>query len=166
MALHRWLSIALFASLITACAGLGGQRDSLRVTVSDIEVIEATLLEQLYRVTLRVQNRSDREIAIRGGSFDLALNGRDFGSGVTDRSLRVPAWSDAQIDVRMVSTVFGWVRLVQGLQSREGEPLQYTIDGRFAVEGGFGGIGFRESGEVALPRTEPAETPPAAGQGT
>lgn len=96
----------LVALLLAGCAGLGTQRDSIRVTVSDIRVIEATLLEQVYQVTLRVQNRVADAIDIRGGSFDLAINGRDFGSGVTDQSVTVPGYADAKIEVRMVSTVF------------------------------------------------------------
>jgi LEA14-like dessication related protein len=133
------------------CASLGVQKDSVRVTVSDIQVIEATLMEQLYRVTLRVQNRTDQLMSIDGGSFDLELNGSDFASGVSNQAIEIPAFSDAQIDVRMVSSVFGIVRLVQGFQDREGEPLTYSISGTLATDGLLG-IGFEESGEIALPR--------------
>lgn len=143
-----WMLMALY---LGGCASLGAHRDSVRVTVSNIEVVEATLMEQLYRVTLRVQNRTDRPLSVSGGSFDLELNGRDFASGVSDQSVDIAAFSDAQIDVRMVSTVFGIVRLVQGFQDRQGEPLSYNISGTLATEGLFG-IGFQESGEIALPR--------------
>lgn len=166
MPCRRSLLTLILVLTLAGCAGLGGHRDTLRVTVSDIQVIEATLLEQVYRVTLRVQNRGDRALAIHGGSFDLALNGRDFGSGVTDQALQVPAWSDAKIEVRMVSTVFGWVRLIQGMQSRAGEPLQYAIDGSFSIDGAFGTVGFRETGEIELPRSSPAAPLPEGGLGT
>ena len=136
--------------LAAGCASLGAQKDSVRVTVSDIQVVEATLMEQLYRVTLRVQNRTDRPMSIDGGSFDLALNGSDFASGVSNQSIEIPPFSDARIDVRMVSSVFGIVRLVQGFQDREGEPLAYSISGTLATDGLLG-IGFEESGEIALP---------------
>ena len=139
--------------MVAGCAGLGGYRDGVRVTVSDIQVLDSTLLEQLYAVTLRIQNRSDRAIAIRGGSFDLEINGRAFGSGVTDQQVTVPPFADAQIEVRMVSTVFGMLRLIEGLQEGSGEAIDYDISGSFAVEGAFGGLGFHESGEIALPGT-------------
>lgn len=140
--------------VLAGCAGLGGHRESPHVNISAIRVIEATPLEQVYAITLRVQNRAGRELAIRGGSFDLSLNGRDFGSGVTDQQVTVPAYSDAKIEVRMVSTLFSWVRLFQDLPAREGKPLEYEISGRFSVDGGIGGQTFRDAGEIELPRND------------
>jgi LEA14-like dessication related protein len=145
-----WLVLPLL--LASACAGVG-YRDAVRVTVSDIRVLESTLLEQLYSVRLRIQNRAQQPIDIRGGSFDLAINGRAFGSGVTDQSVTIPAYADATLDVRMVSTVFGMLRLIQSLQAEGGPALGYEISGRFSVANSFGGVRFYDAGEIALPRT-------------
>ncbi len=147
--------------LLSGCAGLGGTRDTVRVTVSDIKVLESTVFEQLYRVRLRIQNRSDTPLALRGGSFDLAINGRDFGSGVTDMAVEVPAYADAQIDVRMVSTVFGMLRLFQGMAGGERNALTYEIAGRFAVDGRLGAVSFLEAGELALPAAANTTDAPA-----
>ena len=163
----RPLVIGLFVLwALAGCAGLGGHRESPHVTVSAIRIVEATLLEQVYAVTVRVQNRSERELAIRGGSFDLMLNGKDFGSGVTDQQVSVPPYSDAKIEVQMVSTVFGWVRLIQGLQARQGQLLVYEISGRFSVDGGFGSVSFRDVGEIELPRAAPADRLPEGNLGS
>jgi LEA14-like dessication related protein len=142
----------LLATLLSACAGIGKYRDPVRVSVSDIQVIEATLLEQLYAVTLRVQNPNPDALALRGGSFDLEINGKDFGHGVSDAKVTVPAFGDAKVEVRMVSTLFGMLRLVQSFQERERESLSYEISGRLHLQGGIGGMHFEESGELTLPR--------------
>lgn len=157
----RLLLATILLLSISGCAGFGGHRESVRVTVSAIEVLESTVFEQLYRVTLRVQNRNDHPITIRGGSFDLAVNGRDFGSGVSDTVLTIPAYSDAQLEVRMVSTLFGMVRLFQGLSSGKNTELTYEISGRFGADGFLGGIAFREAGEIALPQSRPEDRVPA-----
>jgi len=153
MSAKRSITLAWLCLSITlgGCSTLGLSSDTLKVTVSNIEVIEATLLEQLYRVTLRIQNRSDQSVTLSGGSFDLDLNGREFGSGVTDQGVTIAPFSDAQVDVRMVSTVFGVVRLVQGLQNNQGEPLTYEISGRFSTDG-LVPLSFSESGEIDLPQ--------------
>ena len=148
----RAAALTVLLLLLSGCAGLGAYRDPVRVTVSDIRVLDSTLLEQLYEVTLRIQNHNAEAIAIRGGSFDLAINGKDFGSGVTDNVVTVPAYSDAQIEVRMVSTMFGMLRVIQSMQGRDDAALDYEISGRFSVEGRFGGLRFHEAGEIALPR--------------
>ena len=141
----------IFLLLLSGCAGLEKQPDRIRVTVSDIQLVESTLFEQLYRVGLRIQNRGETPIAISGGSFDLAINGRELGSGVTDQAVTIPGYSDARVDVRMVSTAFGMMRLVLGMQERSGPSLEYEIAGRFSVDGALGGVSFSEKGEVSLP---------------
>lgn len=156
----RHIGVAAVLLLLTACAGVDSYRDPIRVTVSNIEVLESTLLEQLYLVTLRIQNHNDQPISVRGGSFDLEINGRDFGSGVTDQAITVPPFSDAKIEVRMVSTVFGVLRLIQSVRDRTDGTLQYEISGRLSAEGALGGLPFRESGEVSLPDRSTADRSP------
>ncbi len=150
MTRHR-IGLALVVLTLVACAGVDSYRGPIRVTVSNIQVLESTLLEQLYLVTLRVQNHGEEPIAIRGGSFDLEINGKDFGAGVTDQAVTVAAYSDAKIEVRMVSTAFGVLRLIQGMRERTDGSLQYEISGRLSAEGALGGLPFREAGEISLP---------------
>jgi len=147
----RHAVLTLLLLLLTACAGVDSYRDPIRVTVSGIQVLESTLLEQLYLVTLRIQNHNEDPIAIRGGSFDLEINGKDFGSGVTDQAVTVPGYSDAKVEVRMVSTVFGMLRLIQSMRERTDQTMQYEISGRLSAEGILGGLPFREAGEISLP---------------
>ncbi len=151
----RQLGLAAMCLLLVACAGMEPKRDPVRVTVSGIEVLESTLLEQLYLVTLRIQNHEPEMITINGGSFDLEINGRDFGSGVTDQTVTVPGYSDAKIEVRMVSTVFGVVRLIQGIRERTDQTLEWEISGRLSLEGALAGLSFSEAGEISLPERGP-----------
>ena len=147
----RHAVLTLLLLLLTACAGVDTYRDPIRVTVSGIQVLESTLLEQLYLVTLRIQNHNKEPLSIRGGSFDLEINGKDFGSGVTDQAVTVPGYSDAKVEVRMVSTVFGMLRLIQSMRERTDQSMQYEISGRLSAEGVLGGLPFREAGEISLP---------------
>ena len=157
MSLRR-LGVVLISLLLVACASLEPQRDPIRVSVSGIRVLESTLLEQLYLVTLRIQNHEPESITVSGGSFDLEINGRDFGSGVTDQTVTVPGYADAKIDVRMVSTVFGVLRLIQGMRERTDETMQWEISGRLSLEGALTGLSFSESGEISLPDRASAPT--------
>lgn len=151
----RQLVLAAMCLLLVACAGIEPQRDPVRVSVSGIKVLESTLLEQLYLVTLRIQNHEPQAITINGGSFDLEINDRDFGSGVTDQTVTVPGYSDAKVEVRMVSTVFGVLRLIQGMRERTDQTLQWEISGRLSLEGALTGLSFSEAGEISLPDRGP-----------
>lgn len=150
--LARVLGLAVLYLAMAGCASLLPADERVRVTVSDIRLADATLMEQSYEVTLRIQNHGDQAIPVRGGSFDLALNGRDFASGVSDSAVEIPPFGEARIDVRMVSTVFGFMRLFQGMQQDAGETLSYRISGRLAT-GGLYPVAFSRSGEVSLPDT-------------
>jgi len=151
----RQLLVAAMCLLLVACAGIEPKRDPVRVSVSGIQVQESTLLEQLYLVTLRIQNHEPDAITINGGSFDLEINGRDFGSGVTDQTVTVPGYSDAKVEVRMVSTVFGVLRLIQGMRERTDQTLQWQISGSLSLEGTLTGLSFTEAGEISLPDRGP-----------
>lgn len=159
---NRCLLMAVMGLFIGAsgCSTLVGQPDAIRVTVSRIVVEQATLLEQAYNVTLRVQNRTEFPLGVRGGSFDLVINGRDFGSGVSNVRVDIPAFEDAQIELRMVSTLFGMLRLIQGLQDRTGGSLSYEISGRIAIEGSMTGLSFREQGEFGPEQPSTTEQMP------
>ena len=145
------VAICMLAS-VSGCSTLGKHSETLRVTLSNIEVEEATLLEQLYTVTLRVQNRSEWPLRVRGGSFNLAINGRDFSAGVSNAHADIPAFADAQIQLRMVSTLFSVLRLIQGMQDGSALPLTYEISGHIKIAGRDSQLSFRERGEIGLQR--------------
>ena len=150
----QWMVVVAICMLasVFGCSTLGKHSETLRVTLSNIEVKEAALLEQLYTVTLRVQNRSEWPLSVRGGSFNLAINGRDFSAGVSNAHVDIPAYADAQIQLRMVSTLFSLLRLIQGMQDGSGRPLAYEISGHIKIAGSYGRLSFREQGEIGLER--------------
>ena len=73
-----------------------------------------------------------------------------LGETVTDAVVTVPAYADELLEVRMVSTLFGMLGLVQSMQAKEGPALAYEISGRFSLADNFGGVRFHESGEISL----------------
>jgi LEA14-like dessication related protein len=154
-----WPILCLAACLASACATLGLPRDALRVTLADVRLVETTLWEQVYRVDLRVQNRSDRTLVIRGGHVDLELNGRDFAAGVSDQPVTLEPFSEDRVGLRMTSTVFGFVRLFRDLDREAGPRLRYRLHGSFAV-GGIGRVGFEHAGAFD-PAAGAGEGPPA-----
>ena len=147
---NLWPLLALLL-VLAGCAGLSKYREGIKVSVSDIEVLETTMMEQLYLVTLRIQNRNDQALTLIGGSFDLEINGREFGSGVSDARVTIPPFTDEKIQVRMVSTLFGMLRLVQSFRESTEKALEYEISGRLSIEDALGGVPFSESGRISLP---------------
>ncbi|MBL8532686.1 MAG: LEA type 2 family protein [Betaproteobacteria bacterium] len=152
---RRAMWAALVASAILqlqGCSALPGGREPVSVTVSDLRLGAAGVLEQQYFVTLRVQNPNDREIRLKGVVFDLELNGKSFAKGTGPADVTVPRFGSEVIEVETVSTLTSVLRQLGGVTDTSG-PLRsfsYRIRGRLHQAGVGGPIAFDEKGELNL----------------
>jgi len=142
--------LLLISLLLAGCAALQYRPDSIKVTLSDLRLLDSTLMEQRYLVKLRIQNRNDRPLPIAGMSFDLAINGRDFASGVSNRAVTVPPFDEATLELRLSSSLFGLIRQLRSFQELEHKPLRYDLHGRVSLGGSGLSLPFSESGEIDL----------------
>ena len=138
---------------LTGCAGMGYREDDIKVTLSSLTLLQSTLMEQRYLVTLRLQNRSQHNFEIKGLSFDVALNDKDFASGVSNRQISVPAFSEAWLDVEVGSSLFDIIRQLQVLQQYQRKAFEYEISGRVYLGDGFFSLPFKEIGVIDLGRS-------------
>lgn len=136
--------------LLAACASMMPEKDRIKVTMVDVRPLESTLMEQRYLITLRVQNRSQQALTIDGLSFDLELNGRDFASGVSNTKVTAPSFGEGVVEVKVSSTLFGVIRQIQSLQTRQDQPFQYRISGSLHSPDSLFSLPFDEQGEIDL----------------
>lgn len=143
----RILTLLLF---VGGCAGFPyGTIEPPRVFLSDIRLDNVKLLEQRYRLELRVQNPNDVELPIGGMKYRLSLNGEEFATGVNNRSWTLPAHAEQVITVHLVSDLARVLEQFRRLEKRGG-----TVD--YALSGGvmLGRRGpqypFRTEGQLRL----------------
>lgn len=145
----RTLLIHTFLVLfITGCAGLQNKVETPRVTVADIELVELKLLEQRYRVALRIQNPGRTELSVEGMSFELAIDDKDFAHGVSSMPFSVPAFEEVLVQVAVVSSVFSLFEQLRALEKASGKQLQYRISGKLGISGSLVSIPFEYQGEL------------------
>lgn len=140
--------LSLLATLLWGCAILPPGAEPLQVTLSDVRLVDATLLEQTYRLRLRLNNPNPFDVDIVGLQYTLEMNGRDFASGVSNQQLTVPQLGSAQVDVDAVSSLAGIYRQIIALQQSK-DTLTYRMRGALYVQGG-GKLSFDQHGEVGL----------------
>jgi len=144
----RGLRLFIVSTLILAgCASLQGTEPP-RVGLANLQLVEASGLEQRYRVQIRVSNPNPEPLRIEGVAYDLFLNGSKFLSGLGAVDTVIPAYGDAVLDTTATSTLFGIARQIQALSSREGGGLSYRLEGRLAVAGRMTRLTFRQQGEL------------------
>ena len=146
---RRFVSLVTASLALTVLAGCAGSR--LRplkpeVSVADIRLVEGTLLEQRFLVTLRVSNPNRFNIPVEGLSFTLDLNGQPFARGVGNKPVIIPQLGEALVEVSATAGLAGLLRQFKGL-AKGGEKLNYRLKGRL-VTGSHGDLDFDKSGEV------------------
>jgi len=138
----------LLTVLMVGCATLGQYPEPIKVTLADIRPMEMTLLEQRYLLKVRVQNPNDAALTVRGMSYEIALNGKEFAHGVSSTPFTVAGFSEQIVEGEIVSTVFSFYEQIRQLQKNPNEPFQYQISGSLSLGAGAGRVPFEYKGEL------------------
>jgi LEA14-like dessication related protein len=149
-----WLAGVLVLVGLGGCAGgMMGGAEPVSVTVSDLRMGTAGVLEQQYFVTLRIQNPNDREFAVKGVVFDLELNDKSFARGTAPTDAIVPRFGSTTVEVETLSSLTGILRQLGGVTGPEGLPksFRYRIKGKLHTAGMGGTLPFDERGELSMP---------------
>ena len=136
--------------LLTSCAGLDKKPEAFKVNISSIKILDSTLMEQRYQVSLRILNKTRETYDVEGISFDIELNGKDFASGVSNQNIQIEPLSESVISVDVSSTIFGIIRQINNMQNNQTKAFNYELSGTLYSSGSLMGIPFRETGEIDL----------------
>ena len=142
--------IALFfVVLLNGCAALQSAIETPHVTLNNLQVVDMTLLEQRYAVTLRVQNPNPIPLPITGMNFQLDINDSELGRGVTNEAETVPAYGEALVEVKLASNLMRIFNQIRGLESSKGQSLRYRLSGGLSISSRMGKLPFEYRGEFS-----------------
>lgn len=142
----------LIAVLLTlsGCSSLGEFKEKPRVSIAGIQVTEANLFEQRYRLQLRVQNPNAVDLPINGLDYVVEINGKPFASGVSNRTVVIPRYGTALIDVEGTSTLGALIKQLKDLDILREQTAQYVIKGTVRVSDRDVTLPFEHRGDVPL----------------
>src|ERR1700728_2320859 len=103
--LPRLLKIFALTLALGACSLIAPKFNRPNVTVIGIEMRSGNLLQQNFAVKLNIQNPNDRDLPVRGVHAELNVGGEQIASGVSDRSIVIPAFGEAEIDVTVTANM-------------------------------------------------------------
>ena len=145
----RSLSLLLVAVALSGCALIVPKLQTPRLSIVDIQVRKANLLEQDLRVRMRVDNPNDRSLPIKGLSYTVYLGGQEFATGVSDASFVVPALGTAEFDMDLAANAAGALFAILG--KPRGQGIDYHMKGRVELSHGWlHSVPFEESGTFTL----------------
>lgn len=146
----RGLVLGLVVALLSGCALLGERPAAPEVSLANISLQDATLFEQRYLLTLRIQNPNPFALPIGGMQYQLDINGEAFAHGVSDDKVSVPAYGEELIRVEVVSNLArAWRRMMDWAEGGA-DSLSYSLSGRAYLTDRSLRVPFEYSGELDL----------------
>lgn len=151
--MNRSIPFLIAAALLTlqGCAALKTQIQTPQLSLSQVQMLESTLLEQRYRLTVRVQNPNAVSLPIKGMNYAVKFAGVDFASGVTPMAFRVPARGEHNVDIDVTTNLLRSAQQLMTYLRDRPDTLDYELTGEIQVDLPFvGAVPFSRTGSVDL----------------
>jgi LEA14-like dessication related protein len=149
---RKFAALLLFTfAFLPGCASLR-HHDPLEVSVAGIDPLRGEQMELRLNVKLRVQNPNDVPVEFNGVSLKMRVQGKTFGTGVSDAAGTVPRFGETLIEVPV--TISGLRALHNAIQIfRNGAPnrIDYEMTGKLAT-GSLNSTRFETKGDFDLPK--------------
>lgn len=139
--------LLVLCSLLNACALLTADLKAPRVSLVNIKPVQVGLLEQRFKLLLRVKNPNSVELPIRGMQYRLRLADNDFAQGVSEQQIDVPAGGESQFDVDMKTDLS---KILRHLQTLRKGAVPYRLDGDVALATQALKLPFAYEGKIQL----------------
>jgi LEA14-like dessication related protein len=122
------------------------------VTPTSVELVEAQLFEQRFKVQLHVQNPNDRALPIKSVSCALQIEGVEVGQGESDAAFNVPAHGESDFDLLVTTSLATSVPNLLMRVVQRGELPTYRLSGKVNPDiQWLPPIPFSKSGQVTVP---------------
>lgn len=147
MRLYRFSLLLIFLSLLNACALLTADLKTPQISLVNIKPVQIGLIEQRFKLSLRVKNPNTVELPIRGMQYRLRLADTDFAHGINDQQITIPPDGESEFDVDVKTDLTKVLRHLKAL--RKG-PVAYRLDGDVALAAQAFKVPFAYEGEIQL----------------
>ena len=145
----RSVPLLLLAVALSGCALFVPKLQTPKLSIVDIQVLKANLLEQQMRVRMRVENPNDRSLPIQGLSYTVYLGGQEFATGASDASFVVPALGTAEFNMDVTANAAGAIFAI--LSKPSGQGVDYHMKGKVQLSHGWlRQIPFEQSGTFTI----------------
>ena len=144
--LRRWAVVAT-ASVMSACTTPGPADYPLAVQLADLSFAEAGLLEQSIGLDLRFTNPNPEPIRAEGLRFVMEVDGRRFGTGVSDAVFEIPRLGEAVVPITIRVQTGELINRLMALRTGE---IDYRITGDLFQSTGIASRPLAFSGDSTI----------------
>ena len=154
MPIRTWACALALFMLLAGCQTLSGV-ETPEVHLSSLQLENATLFEQQWRVVLRVSNPNDQDLTLNSVDYQLFVNDQKLARGLTGDPVTLPAMGSALVPTTITTSLLESLSHLQTLQASPQAPLHYEIKGTARVAGVWVPLHFDHKGTFTLPSAVP-----------
>jgi LEA14-like dessication related protein len=137
--------------MVAACSLLAPKFEKPTVSVSSIALESGNLLQQNFRVVLKIHNPNSRSLPIKALSADLKVSGEEIANGQSSRPVTVPAFGEADMEVGISANMALALLKLSKHSDTHGDAIAYDLTGVVTLElPFFRSLPFHESGSFDL----------------
>ena len=109
------------------------------------------MLQQVYGVTLQVDNPNGFPLPIKGVNYAVKLAGQDFATGLTPNTFSIPANGSDQVQVQVRTNLLESLGHLSRMLSQGPQNLDYELSGDIQIDLPLiGAIPFSQTGTIPL----------------
>jgi len=140
----KWIVIAVAALALPACSLFVPKLEKPKLSVVSIQMLKSDLWHQELKLRMRVENPNDRELPVKGLSYELDVDDQELAHGMSGESFVVPALGEAEFDMSVSANMASVLIKVLGSGNNQ---VDYRIKGKIALSVGLlRSISFNEQG--------------------
>ena len=145
------VSLAALALGAVACSLVTPHFERPRLSVVRVDLESSQILQQRFRVHMRVENPNNRALPIRTLSFAMQLAGEDFGFGAIAAPFTVPAMGEAEFDTLVTTDLAtSLIKILPKIKDRS-QPIEYRLTGQVETDLAFlSSVPFDQRGSFTL----------------
>jgi LEA14-like dessication related protein len=126
--------VPVLCALLAACNVLAPKFEKPDLSVVGIQMVNGNLLQQNFRVTLKIHNPNAREIPVIGVHAELRASGEELASGESNRAFVVPAFGDSEFDMTISANLaMGLLKLADKLDKHL-DSIDYDLTGVASID--------------------------------
>ncbi|MBV8147288.1 MAG: LEA type 2 family protein [Gammaproteobacteria bacterium] len=147
----RHLAWVVPVMLLGACAVTRLQAPD--ITPTSVELVDAQVMEQRFKVGLHVQNPNDRALPIKSVNCALQIEGVEVGRGESSAPFNVPAHGESDFDLIVTTDLASSIPNLAMRLFRGGDMPSYRLSGSVNPDiAWLPPIPFSKSGQLAIPQ--------------
>lgn len=131
------LTIALM--FLNGCATwVGGNFKQPDIQLVNIELVQAKLLEQQFKLHFRVDNPNDSSLPLKDMKYSVQLNGIPLAQGKQRVWVTVPANGHSYFELTVFTNLWRHMKSIIRLVEKPNNPIEYALDTEFKTGVMFG----------------------------